>query len=102
MQARTLSTPWLCCSVPRAVSTIAVGADHISRAASRSCVSGTPVMRSTRDGQYEAVTRRPLAAKVQAAGYRVGLALVLGLMLFATWNDLQKLSLFKFLGGLVS
>jgi len=26
--------------------------------------------------------------------------LLAGLMLFATWNDLQKLSLFKFLGGL--
>lgn len=51
---------------------------------------------------YEAVARRPLAAKVQAAGYRVGLALVLGLMLFATWNDLQRLRVFNFLGGLFS
>jgi regulator of sigma E protease len=51
---------------------------------------------------YEAVARRPLAAKVQAAGYRVGIALVLGLMLFATWNDLQRLRVFNFLGGLFS
>jgi regulator of sigma E protease len=51
---------------------------------------------------YEAVARRPLAAKVQAAGYRVGLALVLGLMLFATWNDLQRLRVFNFIGGLFS
>ncbi|MGH6912057.1 MAG: M50 family metallopeptidase, partial [Phenylobacterium sp.] len=51
---------------------------------------------------YEAVARRPLAAKVQAAGYRVGLALVLGLMLFATWNDLQRLRVFNFFGGLLS
>ena len=51
---------------------------------------------------YEAVFRRPLAAKVQAAGYRVGLALVLGLMLFATWNDLQRLHVFKLFGGLFS
>ncbi len=51
---------------------------------------------------YEAVARRPVAAKVQEAGYRVGLALLASLMLFATWNDLQKLNLFKFLGGLVS
>ncbi len=51
---------------------------------------------------YEAVARRPLAAKVQAAGYRVGLALVLGLMLFATVNDLQRLRVFNFLGGLFS
>ncbi|MNH49117.1 Metalloprotease MmpA [compost metagenome] len=51
---------------------------------------------------YEAVARRPVAAQVQEAGYRVGLALLASLMLFATWNDLQKLNLFKFLGGLVS
>lgn len=51
---------------------------------------------------YEAVARRPLTAKVQAAGYRVGLALVLGLMLFATWNDLQRLNVFKFFGALFS
>lgn len=51
---------------------------------------------------YEAVARRPVAANVQEAGYRVGLALLASLMLFATWNDLQKLNLFKFLGGLVS
>ncbi|HQP19262.1 MULTISPECIES: M50 family metallopeptidase [Phenylobacterium] len=51
---------------------------------------------------YEALARRPLAAKVQAAGYRVGLALVLGLMLFATWNDLQQQQVFKILGGLFS
>ena len=49
---------------------------------------------------YEAVARRPVPARVQDVGYRVGLALLAGLMLFATWNDLQKLSLFKFLGGL--
>jgi regulator of sigma E protease len=51
---------------------------------------------------YEAMARRPLGAKVQAAGYRVGLALLLALMLFATWNDLQQLSVFKFLGRLFS
>ena len=49
---------------------------------------------------YEAVARRPVPARVQELGYRVGLALLVGLMLFATWNDLQTLSLFKFLGGL--
>ena len=51
---------------------------------------------------YEAVARRPLTAKVQAAGFRVGLALVLGLMLFATWNDLQRLHVFKIFGALFS
>jgi regulator of sigma E protease len=51
---------------------------------------------------YEGIARRPLAAKVQAAGYRLGLALVLGLMLFATWNDLQRLRVFNLFGGLFS
>lgn len=51
---------------------------------------------------YESVARRPASAHVQAAGYRVGLALLLGLMLFATWNDLQRLRVFHFLGGLIS
>jgi regulator of sigma E protease len=51
---------------------------------------------------YEAVMRRPLGARIQAAGYRVGLALVLGLLLFATWNDLQRLRVFQLLGGLFS
>ena len=51
---------------------------------------------------YEAVMRRPLDGRVQAAGYRVGLALLMAFMLFATWNDLQRLSVFKFIGGLFS
>ena len=51
---------------------------------------------------YEALARRPLGASIQAAGYRVGLALLLGLMLFATWNDLLQLRVFKRLGGLFS
>jgi regulator of sigma E protease len=51
---------------------------------------------------YEAVARRPVPAQVQDAGFRVGLALLAGLMLFATWHDLQKLNLFAFLGGLAS
>ncbi|WP_372707260.1 RIP metalloprotease [Brevundimonas sp.] len=49
---------------------------------------------------YEAVARRPVPARVQDLGFRVGLALLAGLMLFATWNDLQKNGLFTFLGGL--
>jgi regulator of sigma E protease len=48
---------------------------------------------------YEAIARRPVAASVQAVSYRVGLALLLGLMLFATTNDLQRLNVFHFLRG---
>lgn len=40
---------------------------------------------------YEAVAGRPLSARVQAIGFRVGLALVLGMMLVATVNDLSYL-----------
>ena len=48
---------------------------------------------------YEWVVRRPLSANMQAAGYRLGLALLVCMMLFANWNDLQRLHLFPFLGG---
>jgi regulator of sigma E protease len=47
---------------------------------------------------YEAVAQRPLGAKFQAASYRIGLALLIGLMLFATWNDIQQRSIFNLLG----
>lgn len=49
---------------------------------------------------YEALARRPLDARVQAVGYRVGLALIVCLMLFATWNDVRQLSLFHILGAM--
>jgi regulator of sigma E protease len=51
---------------------------------------------------YEAVARRPLPASAQAAGYRVGLALLVGLMLFTTWHDLQRMQVFHFFGHLFS
>jgi regulator of sigma E protease len=51
---------------------------------------------------YEAVARRPMAARVQAVGQRLGLAVLLGFMLFATWNDLQRMNVFKIFGGLFS
>jgi regulator of sigma E protease len=51
---------------------------------------------------YEAVARQPLPIAAQAAGYRVGLALLVGLMLFTTWHDLQRLQVFHFLGALFS
>ena len=51
---------------------------------------------------YEAVARRPVSARLQTASYRVGLALLLSLMLFVTWNDLQRLQVFQSLAGLFS
>ncbi len=43
---------------------------------------------------YEAVRGRPLGERAQELGFRIGLAFVLFLMIFATWNDLSKLQIF--------
>ncbi len=40
---------------------------------------------------FEAASGRPLSERAQAFGFKAGLALVAGLMLFATWNDLNYL-----------
>jgi regulator of sigma E protease len=38
----------------------------------------------------EAITRKPLSERVQEIGQQIGLALLLGLMAFALYNDLQQ------------
>jgi regulator of sigma E protease len=38
---------------------------------------------------YEWVRKRPLSERKQEMGFRVGFALVIALMLFATWNDIK-------------
>ncbi|MBI3760137.1 MAG: RIP metalloprotease RseP [Deltaproteobacteria bacterium] len=43
---------------------------------------------------YEAVMGRPLGERAQDMGFRVGLAVMLALMVLATWNDLVRLNLF--------
>lgn len=50
----------------------------------------------------EAVSGRPMGERAQEVGFRVGLALVMSLMIFATWNDLVHLQVFSFLSGLFS
>ncbi|MEA1833020.1 RIP metalloprotease RseP [Methylobacterium durans] len=40
---------------------------------------------------FEAVRGRPLSERAQEIGFRIGLALVLMLMLFAAWNDILNL-----------
>jgi regulator of sigma E protease len=40
----------------------------------------------------EAVRGKPLSQRAQEYGFRLGLALVLVLMMFATWNDLVRIS----------
>ena len=39
----------------------------------------------------EALRGRPLSPRVQEYGFRLGLVLVLLLMVFATWNDFERL-----------
>lgn len=50
----------------------------------------------------EAIRGRPLNKRIQEFGFRVGLAFVLFLMIFATWNDLMNLKVFEFLRELIS
>lgn len=40
----------------------------------------------------EAVRGKPLSERVQDVGFRIGIALVLMLMVFATWNDVSRLA----------
>jgi len=42
----------------------------------------------------EGVLGRPLGERAQDVGFRLGLAVVLGIFLLATWNDLARLNLF--------
>lgn len=50
----------------------------------------------------EAVTGRPPGERAREYGYRIGIAMLLGLMVFVTWNDLLQLRVFAFFVGLVS
>ncbi len=40
---------------------------------------------------FEAVRGKPLSANAQEIGYKIGFALILSLMVFATWNDISLL-----------
>jgi len=50
----------------------------------------------------EAVRGRALSSRTQEFGFRIGLAAVISLMLFSTWNDLVQLRVVHFLTGLFS
>lgn len=50
----------------------------------------------------EALRGRPLGEKAQEYGFRIGLALVLSLFVFVTWNDLARLKVFEYIVGLVT
>jgi regulator of sigma E protease len=50
----------------------------------------------------EAARGRPLGQRAQEYGFRIGLALVFGLMLFVTWNDLVQLKVVAFFEELLT
>ncbi len=50
----------------------------------------------------EAIRGRPVGARAQEYSFRFGLILVLLLMVFATWNDLQQLKVIEFLKQLIT
>jgi regulator of sigma E protease len=50
----------------------------------------------------EAVRGRPLGERAQEWGLRIGVALVLGLVVFATWNDLVVMKVIDYLKNLVT
>lgn len=50
----------------------------------------------------EAVRGKPLGERAQDIGFRIGLVVVLGLMLFVTFNDLVNLPVFEFVKNLIT
>jgi|BEDMetMinimDraft_2_1075160.scaffolds.fasta_scaffold03489_3 regulator of sigma E protease len=48
----------------------------------------------------EALARRPVPKRLQEMGLKAGLLLIISLFIFATWNDLDSLGLFKWLSHL--
>lgn len=48
---------------------------------------------------FEAVRGRPVSNRLQELGFRAGFAVLAGLFVFATWNDLSHLGLFRWLRG---
>ena len=49
----------------------------------------------------EAVRGRPLPRRAQEYGFRAGIAVLAGLFIFATWNDLAHIGLFRWVAGLI-
>jgi regulator of sigma E protease len=49
----------------------------------------------------EAIRGRPIPPRAQEYGFRAGLAVLAGLFVFATWNDLSHLGIFRWVAGLI-
>ena len=50
----------------------------------------------------EAVRGKPLEMRTQEYGFRIGLALIVALMVFTTWNDLVQLRAVAYLVNLIT
>jgi regulator of sigma E protease len=50
---------------------------------------------------FEAIRGRPIPPRAQEYGFRAGLALLAGLFIFATWNDLTHLGIFNWMAKLI-
>ncbi len=48
---------------------------------------------------FEALRGRPVSQRLQELGFRAGMAVLAGLFVFATWNDLSHLGLFRWVRG---
>ncbi len=51
---------------------------------------------------FEAIRGKPLGERAQEMGFRIGIVMVLGLMVFATWNDLEHFQVVEFFVNLVT
>ena len=50
---------------------------------------------------FEALRGRPLPRRAQEYSFRAGVAVLAGLFIFATWNDLTHIGLFRWVAGLI-
>ena len=51
---------------------------------------------------FEAIRGKPLGERAQEFGFRIGIVMVLGLMVFATWNDLEYFHVVEYFVNLVT
>lgn len=51
---------------------------------------------------YQSVSKKPIPAGIQNAAFRIAIVLVLGLMLFAAWNDINHIGWAHLIGGFFS
>jgi len=50
----------------------------------------------------QSVTQKPVSGRIQTAAFPIAIALILGLMLFAGWNDINHTGLAQYIGRLFS